>query len=233
MSILKINNLCKTFYSSKENEVKALKSVNLEINHGDFIAIIGTSGSGKSTLLNILGLLDNQTSGEYFIEGTNIKNLKDKELANLRNKTFGFIVQHFALIKEFSVYDNIEVPLEYGKVKKSLRKEKIELVLKKVGLEEKIKVKTGNLSGGQCQRVAIARALVNQPKVILADEPTGALDSKTTEEIMSIFEELNKEGKTIVIITHDMKIANKCKRIISIEDGIVKEVLQQNRLNVE
>lgn len=228
MSVLKVNNLCKTFSSSsKESEVKALKSVNLEINDGDFIAIIGTSGSGKSTLLNILGLLDNQTSGEYFIEGINVKNLKDKELAVIRNKTFGFIVQHFALIKDFSVYDNIEIPLEYGRVKKNIRKEKIESVLKRVGLKEKIRVKTGNLSGGQCQRVAIARALVNQPKVILADEPTGALDSKTTEEIMNIFEELNKEGKTIVIITHDMTIANRCKRIISIEDGVVKEISNQ------
>lgn len=227
MAILKVNNLCKTFFSGKDNEVKALKSVNLEVNSGDFIAIVGTSGSGKSTLLNILGLLDNQSSGEYFIEGINIKNLKDKELANLRNKTFGFIVQHFALIKDFTVYDNVEIPLEYGKVKKNIRKEKIQSVLKKVGLENKIKVKAGNLSGGQCQRVAIARALVNQPKVILADEPTGALDSKTTEEIMNIFNELNKDGKTIILITHDMEIANKCKRIISIEDGIAKEILNE------
>ena len=226
MTILKVNNLSKTF-SSKENEVQALKSVNLEINHGDFIAIIGTSGSGKSTLLNILGLLDTQTSGEYFIEGINTKTLKDKELASLRNKTFGFIVQHFALIKDFSVYDNIEIPLEYEKVKKKLRKEKIELVLNKVGLKDKINTKSGNLSGGQSQRVAIARALVNEPAVILADEPTGALDSNTTEEIMSIFENLNKDGHTIVIITHDMDIASRCQRIISIEDGVLKENSKQ------
>ncbi|WP_066874797.1 ABC transporter ATP-binding protein [Clostridium mediterraneense] len=226
MTILKVNNLSKTF-SSKENEVQALKSVNLEINHGDFIAIIGTSGSGKSTLLNILGLLDTQTSGEYFIEGINTKTLKDKELATLRNKTFGFIVQHFALIKDFSVYDNIEIPLEYGKVKKKLRKEKIELVLNKIGLKDKINTKSGNLSGGQSQRVAIARALVNEPAVILADEPTGALDSNTTEEIMSIFENLNKDGHTIVIITHDMDIASRCQRIISIEDGVLKENSKQ------
>ena len=225
MTILKVNNLSKIF-SSKENEVQALKSVNLDINKGDFIAIIGTSGSGKSTLLNILGLLDSQTSGEYLIEGVDTKNLKDKELASLRNKKFGFIVQHFALIKDFSVYDNVEIPLEYGKVSKKLRKEKIEKVLEKVGLKDKIKTKSGDLSGGQSQRVAIARALVNEPKVILADEPTGALDSRTTEEIMSVFEELNKEGHTIVIITHDMSIANRCQRIISIEDGILKEKLK-------
>ncbi|MGL4762442.1 MAG: ABC transporter ATP-binding protein [Sarcina sp.] len=222
MAILKVNNLCKTF-SSKENEIQALKSVNLEIKQGDFIAIIGTSGSGKSTLLNILGLLDSQTSGEYLIEGIDTTKLKDKELARLRNKTFGFIVQHFALIKDFSVYENIEIPLEYGNIKKNLRREKVEVVLKKVGLADKIDTKSGNLSGGQSQRIAIARALVNEPKIILADEPTGALDSKTTEEIMTIFKKLNNDGHTIIVITHDMNIAHKCQKIISIEDGILKE----------
>lgn len=219
MEILKLGNICKTF-GKGDSCVQALKGVNLTINKGEMIAIIGTSGSGKSTLLNILGTLERPSSGKYFINGRDVSEFKEKELASIRNKTFGFVVQNFALIKGFTVYENVEIPLEYNK--KSNKKEsdvKIKDKLTKLKIRDKIYNKPGELSGGQCQRVAIARALVNDCEIILVDEPTGSLDKKTGKEVVDIFKDLNKEGKTVIIVTHDISIANQCERIIRIEDG--------------
>lgn len=219
MEILKLENICKTF-GKGDSCVQALKGVNLTINKGEMIAIIGTSGSGKSTLLNILGTLERPSSGKYFINGRDVSEFKEKELASIRNKTFGFVVQNFALIKGFTVYENVEIPLEYNK--KSNKKEsdvKIKEKLTKLKIRDKIYNKPGELSGGQCQRVAIARALVNDCEIILVDEPTGSLDKKTGKEVVDIFKDLNKEGKTVIIVTHDISIANQCERIIRIEDG--------------
>ncbi|NLK94839.1 MAG: ABC transporter ATP-binding protein [Clostridiales bacterium] len=222
MNILELKNIVKD-YGKGEGLVTALRNVNLSINKGEMIAIMGPSGSGKSTLLNILGFLDKPTSGEYLFEGENVKNFKENHLAKYRNEKIGFVVQNFALIDDYTVYQNINIPLDYGKIKKSEREVRIKKIVEKVGLSEKINKLPKELSGGQNQRVAIARALINNPEIILADEPTGALDLNTGEEIMSIFKDLNKEGKTIIIITHDKNIANKCNRIINIKDGIVYE----------
>lgn len=219
MELLRLENVGKS-YGEGDSKVQAVKKINLSINKGEIIAIIGTSGSGKSTLLNIIGLLESMDFGDYYIEGKNIKEYSEKEIAKLRNKTFGFIVQHFALIKDFTVYENIEVPLSYNReINKKEIPNKIEDVLYKMKIREKINAMPSSLSGGQCQRVAIARALVNDTDIILADEPTGSLDKKTGIEIINIFKELNREGKTIIIVTHDESIANECEKIIRIEDG--------------
>lgn len=219
MEILKLESISKTF-GKGDSCVQALKCVDLTINKGEMIAIIGTSGSGKSTLLNILGTLEKPSSGKYYINGKEVSEFKEKELAMIRNKTFGFVVQNFALIKDFTVYENVEIPLEYNKKRDKKRSDsKVKDTLAKLKIRGKIDSKPNELSGGQCQRVAIARALVNDTEIILVDEPTGALDKKTGEEVVEIFKELNKEGKTIVIVTHDISIAEQCERIIKIEDG--------------
>lgn len=218
MSLIKLENLNKTF-GKGDNSTRALSEINLEINHGDFISIIGPSGSGKSTLLNILGCLDYQDSGTYILDGKNIKSLTKSLIAHTRNKKFGFIVQHFALLNNYTVQENVSIPLDYSKTKHKNKKKIIYEVLKSLNMEDKVNEYPSNLSGGQCQRVAIARALVNNPDVILADEPTGALDTKTGQEVMEIFKELNKSGKTVIIITHNMDIANQTNRIINIVDG--------------
>lgn len=220
MGLINLKNINKKF-GIKDTEVLALREVNIEINEGEIIAIVGASGSGKSTLLNIIGTLDNQTTGEYILENKNLKELNKYDLAKLRNKYFGFVVQHFALINDYNVYENIEIPLVYGKVKGNERRKIINQVLTKLDIQDKINKKPTQLSGGQCQRVAIARAIVNNPKIILADEPTGALDKETGEHVMKIFKDLNKEGKTIIIVTHDLSIASQCSRIIRIEDGMI------------
>ncbi|AYD39707.1 ABC transporter ATP-binding protein [Clostridium fermenticellae] len=218
MDIIKLNRVNK-IYSSKQNKVRALNNVNLNITEGELIAIVGPSGSGKSTLLNILGTLDTITDGEYLLKDQKVHKLKTSMLCKIRNKTFGFVVQHFALINDYTVFENIEIPLEYGKVKKNERKKIIINVLEKLNMKDKMNKKIKELSGGQCQRVAIARAIVNNPEIILADEPTGALDQKTGQDVMNIFKDLNSEGKTVIIVTHDLKIASQCDRIIKIEDG--------------
>lgn len=218
MSIIKLENICKT-YGEGDSEVKALDNVNLTISKGELIAIMGKSGSGKSTLLNVLGQLDSPTSGKILIDNIDTTNLSKKEIAKLRNSKFGFVVQHFALINDYTVYDNIELPLKYGKVNKNKRNTLINDVSISLGIENKLKSTPSKLSGGQCQRVAIARAIVNSPDVILADEPTGALDTKTGQEVMDIFKSLQKDGKTVIIITHDTNIANQCNKIIEIQDG--------------
>lgn len=216
--MIELINLSKT-YGKLNTEVKALQEINLTINQGEIVAVMGPSGSGKSTLLNILGGLDLPTAGEYLLKNRNIQNMKQKELSKIRNKTFGFVVQSFALIDHYNVFDNVMIPLDYTQMKKVEKKEKVNACLEKVGLKEKSKNYPFELSGGQCQRVAIARALVNLPDVILADEPTGNLDKKNGDHIIDIFKELNKTKTTIIIITHDDSVANQCDRIIRLEDG--------------
>ena len=225
MIILKLENIRKT-YNKKSEEVVALKDISLEVEQGESIAIVGTSGSGKSTLLNIIGLLDIKTEGDYWLNNKKIEDLNEKEIAAIRNSNFGFVLQNYALINDYTVYDNIKIPLDYREKKlgKAAVKRKIREIAKVLDIGEKLRQPAKNLSGGQKQRVAIARALINDPQIILADEPTGSLDKKHTEEILRIFQELNNNGKTIILITHDERVASICKRIIHIEDGeIVNE----------
>ncbi|MGL5634068.1 MAG: ABC transporter ATP-binding protein [Sarcina sp.] len=220
MEICRLENVEKNYVSKKYTNT-VLKDINLTINKGDFLGVLGPSGSGKTTLLNIAGCLDNPSEGNVYIDGRNITKMKDKEVSKLRGNFIGFIVQDYALIREYTVYENVVLPLSYSNVKKQNQREKAEFILKRVGLLEKINSYPEELSGGQCQRVAIARALINDPSLILADEPTGALDQKTGIEIMNILKELNEEGKTIVLITHDINVANLCKQTINIVDGSI------------
>lgn len=223
MSIIELRNISRSF--GKENsKVEALKNISLKIEKGEMIAITGPSGSGKSTLLNILGCLDTVDEGQYLLNGEEVNNFGNNKLAKLRNSTFGFVVQYFALIDDYTVFENVKVPLNYSVNKRKNKKEDIEKVLSKLKILDKKNCYPSEISGGQSQRTAIARAIINNPEIILADEPTGALDRKTGEEVLELFEELNKNGKTIVIVTHDMNIAKRCNRIIEIEDGkIVNE----------
>ncbi|MCL1989704.1 MAG: ABC transporter ATP-binding protein [Defluviitaleaceae bacterium] len=228
MTLIKLNHIKKNF-GAKEAEVQALKGISLEIKAGELIAITGTSGSGKSTLLNILGCLEEQTSGSYMLSDHEINSKSKLELARLRNEMFGFVLQDFSLIESYTVKQNMLLPLLYVKDKKrkKVRQEMFMELVDKLGLTEKINTKVALLSGGQKQRVAIGRALINSPKVILADEPTGSLDKKTSAEILDLLLTLNKEGKTVIIITHDPKVANHCDREIQIEDGIIfKDILR-------
>ena len=214
--LIKINKL---FYTD-DVETQAVKELSLTINKGEFVSIMGPSGCGKSTLLNIMGLLDSPTSGDIEIDGINVCGMSDKELAHFRNQKLGFIFQNFHLIPSLNVIDNVALPLLYRKgLSASERKSKAEKVLKKVGLSHRMKHLPSQLSGGQSQRVAIARAIIGNPEIILADEPTGNLDSKTDIEIMNILHQLNTEGTTIVMVTHDENIANKTGRVIRLLDG--------------
>lgn len=215
-SLLKMENISKV-YGKNENETKALRNVNLCVERGEFLGITGMSGSGKTTLLNLLGCMDTATSGNYWIKGACVEKLSSGTLAKIRNETFGFVVQDYALVEYYSVYKNVEFPLIYGGKKN--RKEKVVQVLKKLGIDNKMDEVVSNLSGGQKQRVAIARALVNDADVILADEPTGALDRKNGGQVLEILKELNKSGKTIILVTHDMQMVEQCHRIVKIEDG--------------
>ena len=213
---INIINISKSFTIGKETKVNVLKEISLTINDGEMIAIIGRSGAGKSTLLNIIGCLDNADNGEYYLDKLCIHNLPESKLANIRNSKFGFVMQDFALIEDESVKHNIELPALFSKSKKNIDYFQIS---KKLGINKLLDRKVSLLSGGEKQRTAIARALINNPPYIIADEPTGALDSKTSSEIMELFKSLNKEGKTIIIVTHDPEIAQQCDRIIEISDG--------------
>ena len=218
--MLELINL-KKYYKMGGNIVKALDDVTLTIHDGEFVAIIGPSGSGKSTLMNIIGCLDKATSGEYIVDGINIANFSENKLAWLRNKKMGFIFQGFNLLSKLDAYENVELPLIYQGMKNSERKIVVRNALESVGMIDRIHHKPTELSGGQQQRVAIARALATSPSVILADEPTGNLDSKTGEEVIGLLKELNNKGTTVVLITHDADIASHANRIIKIHDGKV------------
>ena len=206
-------------YQTAAGAFPVLKDVNLTIAHGDYVAIMGPSGSGKSTFMNILGCLDRPTSGEYLLDGHQVSQLSGNALAQLRNKTIGFVFQGFNLLARSNLLDNVALPLVYSGVEKKTRHERAEQVLLKVGLGKYLNSRPNQISGGQQQRVAIARALVNDPRLILADEPTGNLDSKTSEEIMQLFDSLNKEGISIVLVTHETDIAEHAKRQVRFLDG--------------
>ena len=221
----------KKYYKMGENVVKALDDVSLVINDGEFVAIIGPSGSGKSTMMNIVGCLDVATEGEYFIDGVEVSHYSENQLAFLRNKKMGFIFQGFNLLQNLNAYENVELPLIYQGVQKAERHERVVEALEKVGMSERMKHKPSELSGGQQQRVAIARALATKPMCILADEPTGNLDSKTGDEIMKILKELNEQGTTIVIITHNDEIAELSPRVIRIHDGKIS--LDDNKKHID
>lgn len=221
--MIKISNITKKYNPKKSNEFEALHGVSCEINDGELVAVIGKSGAGKSTLLHILACIDNYQEGEYTIDGTLVKNLSEKQYAKIRNEKIGMVMQDFALVEDFTALENVMIPLNFSKQKIKNKKEKALAALKSVGIGELAKKPCNKLSGGQKQRVAIARAIVNEPSMILADEPTGALDTKTSAEITALFKSLNKQGRTVVIVTHDPKIAEQCDRIIEISDGrIVK-----------
>ena len=218
--LIDLKNVSKS-YRNGDQELQVLKDVHLEVEEGEFVAIMGPSGSGKSTLMNIIGMLDRPTSGEYYLEGEEVAKLSEKKLAKVRNQQIGFVFQQFFLLSKLNALQNVELPLIYAGVSQSKRKALAEQYLKKVELETRMHHLPSELSGGQKQRVAIARALVNHPSIILADEPTGALDTKTGEQIMELLTELNREGKTIIMVTHDPEIAAFAKRQIVIRDGVI------------
>lgn len=218
--MIEIKNLVKIYNKGKTNEFCALKGIDLSIEEGEMVAIIGKSGAGKSTLLHILAAIDSYDKGSYLVDGVLVGDLKEKDRARFRNQKIGIVMQDYALIDEYTIEENVQIPLIFGKVKgNDVRREKIMTALENVGLAELAKKPVRQLSGGQKQRVAIARALVNNPTFLLADEPTGALDSKTSGEIMDVFEKLNQGGKTVIIVTHDMEVAARCGRVIEISDG--------------
>lgn len=220
--ILNLQNIYKD-YQQEKLVVPVLKDVSLTVGEGEYVAIMGPSGSGKTTLMNIIGCLDRPTSGTYELAGENVLKLKDRELSDLRLKSIGFVFQSFQLMPRESAVENVALPLSYAGVRKKERRDRATKALERVGLGDRVNFRPTQLSGGQKQRVAIARAMVNHPKILLADEPTGALDSKSGEQIMELFDSLNEEGVTIVMITHDPKIAAKAKRIIRIIDGEIYE----------
>jgi putative ABC transport system ATP-binding protein len=226
MPLIEARELVKT-YAMGDQTVHALRGVSLDIAEGEFVAIMGASGSGKSTLMNILGCLDLPTSGEYRLAGESVEGLKPDDLASIRNRRIGFVFQQFNLLPRTSALENVELPMVYAGIKGDARKEKAKAALARVGLGERMDHTPAELSGGQQQRVAIARALVNNPQLILADEPTGALDSKTSEDIMKLLTELNQQGMTVVLVTHEHDVAAWARRRIVFRDGLMVEDLQQ------
>lgn len=218
--MIKLTNLSRVF-RTQDVETTALSNINLTVNEGDFLAIMGPSGCGKSTLLSILGMLDSPTSGNFDFAGTDIAGYSEKQLAELRKESIGFVFQSFNLIDELTVYENVELPLQYQKISKSERKQRVETILKRVGIDHRSEHLPQQLSGGQQQRVAVARALVINPKLILADEPTGNLDSKNGDEVMAMLRELNREGTTVIMVTHSEKEGAYADRLVRLLDGQV------------
>ncbi len=230
MALIEIKDMYKIYEMGSE-KVHALDGVNLKIEEREFVAIVGASGSGKSTLMNMIGCLDSPTSGTYLLDGEDISSFSDKRLAKVRNRKIGFIFQQFNLLKKMTAFENVERPAKYAGVKKQERKQRTLEALEKVGLQDRIKHRPAALSGGQQQRVAIARSLINRPPVILADEPTGNLDSKSSKEIMTLMKELHASGNTIILITHDSNVAQQAERVIQLFDGkIVSDVRKGSKL---
>ena len=228
MAILKLTDICKDYMQGKE-PVRVLKNINLTVDQGEYLAIMGPSGSGKTTLMNLIGCLDVPTSGDYELEGRDLKDLTDDELADIRNKYIGFVFQSFHLLPKMDALDNVALPLLYAGVPLKERRARAEEALKAVGLEERIHFLPNQLSGGQCQRVAIARAMVGKPDLLLADEPTGALDSKSGDQIMDIFRRLSSDGMTIIMITHEQAIADCADKCYYIFDGELSDVPAASR----
>lgn len=220
-SIIHLSNIRKSYYMGRM-ELQVLNGISLDIFKNEYVALMGPSGSGKSTLMNILGCLDTPTAGNYILNGKDVSRMHDNDLAEIRNKEIGFVFQQFNLLPRLTAKENVALPLVYAGMAKKQRNEKAMQVLEMVGLSDRSHHRPNELSGGQCQRVAIARALVNDPSIILADEPTGNLDSATSEEIMEIFGEIHKSGNTVVLVTHEVDIANHAHRIIRLRDGIVE-----------
>lgn len=218
--LILMKDIVKKYYIGQENELEILHGIDLDVEEGEFVSIVGASGSGKSTLMNIIGLLDRPTSGTYFLNGLNVSDAKDQDLSKIRNKKIGFVFQNFNLIPRISAIGNVELPMMYGKVEKEKRQERATQLLKLVDMEDRKDHNPNELSGGQKQRVAIARAMANDPDIILADEPTGALDSKTGRLVMDIFHKLNEvEKKTIILITHNTELAEETSRVLTMSDG--------------
>ncbi len=226
--MIELKNIYK-IYSDGDSEIRALDGVSLYVSQGEFVCIVGSSGSGKSTCMNIIGCLDIPTTGEYWLNGTDVSTMGEKELAHIRNRELGFIFQQYNLIPKLTVLENVELPLLYKGLKPAERTEMAKKALQRVGLADRAKKYPSQLSGGQQQRVSIARALAGNPPVILADEPTGALDSKTGREVLEFLKQLNREGTTIVLITHDNSIADQIKRVVRIHDGkIVSDEVKED-----
>lgn len=226
--LVELRNVYKIYGEGRENEVRALDGVSLSIERGEFVAVVGQSGSGKSTMMNVLGCLDIPTRGDYFLDGVNVRDLTDKELSHIRNKQIGFIFQQYNLIQSLTVLENVELPLIYQGIGADDRHDLAMEALSRVGLAGRIKHRPTQMSGGQQQRVAIARAIATKPPIIMADEPTGALDSHTGHEVLQFLQQLNKEGSTVILITHDNGIAATARRIVRLQDGkIVKDETQE------
>lgn len=230
--MIDIKNLTKTYNIGKMS-IEILKGIDLTVNEGEYVSIMGPSGSGKSTFLNIIGCLDRLTTGTYTLDGKNIENLNDNELSEIRCKKVGFVFQSYNLLPKLNAIENVELPAKYLGMDRNKRKERAEELLRLVGLEDRMHHLPNELSGGQKQRVAIARALINDPKIIFADEPTGNLDSKSTEEILEIFKKLNDKGVTILMVTHEEDVARHTKRIVRLKDGIIQsDNLVQDRVGI-
>jgi putative ABC transport system ATP-binding protein len=220
-AVIHLEEIRKSYFMGNQ-ELKILKGLTLDINKNEYVALMGPSGSGKSTLMNILGCLDSPTSGSYILNGSDVSTMADNDLADVRNKEIGFVFQQFNLLPRLSALENVALPLVYAGIPKKIRTEMAQEVLRKVDLMDRSHHKPNELSGGQCQRVAIARALVNNPSIILADEPTGNLDTKTSYEIMSIFAKIHQDGNTVVLVTHEEDISNYARRVIRLRDGVVE-----------